>query len=100
MDSEETSKIERIVRGDRGFIGYGEPVLCTYQTKIEVYESSSAEGPHVWLALRQDSRVLREAAAGEAHAHLSADQARQVIARLQAFLDDIPERWGQEDAGV
>jgi len=99
-DAEEPLKIERLTRGDRGFVGYGEPVHCTYGTAIEVYESSSAEGPHIWLALRQDLRVLRNFAAGEAHAHLSAEQARLVIARLQAFLDDIPERWGQEDAGV
>lgn len=91
--------VDRIVRGDRGFIGYGGPVNCVYGTAVEVYESSSAEGPHVWLALKQGPALMRDAALGVAHAHLSPGQAAAVITRLQAFLNDIPERWGKPEEG-
>jgi hypothetical protein len=79
--------IERIERGDRGFLGYGSPLTCSYGTSIEVYESSSAEGPHAWLKMRQGDR-------SEAFAHLSEEQARALVARLSAWLEDIPQRWG------
>lgn len=85
--------IERIVRGDRGFIGYGQPFDCTYGTSVETYESSSAEGPHLWLALRGGEALRARAVPGEAHAHLDEDQVRALRDRLQAFLDDIPSRW-------
>lgn len=80
-------------RGDRGFHGYGEPMRCTYGTEIEVYESSSAEGPHVWLKLRCDPRVLSRQEAGEGTAHLNEAQARDLIARLETWLQEIPSRW-------
>lgn len=77
-------------RGDRGFHQYGEDQHCTYGTRIRVYESSAASGPHVWLAL-YESAPLDMACAG---AHLNETQARELIARLQAWLDEIPSRWG------
>lgn len=89
--------VKRLPRGDRGFLGYGQPLQCTYGTTIEVYESSSAEGPHVWLKLRQDPRVLRGEQAGEATAHLSEEQASAVVASLSAWLADIPARWGRTE---
>lgn len=90
------SEVKIIERSDRGFHQYGEePVRCTYGTSVEVYESSSAEGPHVWLKLLCDSHVLSNQAAGEGTAHLNEAQAREVIARLQAWVDEIPSRWGR-----
>lgn len=84
------------IDGDRGFHTYGEaPLRCTYGTSIRVYESSSAEGPHVWLLAQQDSAILKSGNAGEAHAHLNEEQARELVARVQAWLDEIPERWGR-----
>jgi hypothetical protein len=80
-------------RGDRGFHGYGKPMRCEYRTEIEVYESSSASGPHVWLSLKVDPTVLRQQPSGEAVAHMNAKQARDLIARLQTFVDEIPKRW-------
>lgn len=85
---------------ERGFYKYGETQQCTYNTEIDVYESSSAEGPHVWLALEQDSNIFPHARAGKAHAHLNEEQARVLISRLQAFVDDIPSRWGVIDGNV
>jgi hypothetical protein len=80
-------------RGDRGFHQYGVPVVCTYGSQVEVYESSSAEGPHVWIKVQVDPRVLTRQPYGEGVAHLNEEQARAVIARLQAWLDEIPSRW-------
>lgn len=93
------------IPSERGLYTYGaDPLNCTYNTRIRVYESSSAEGPHVWLALNQDSERFKSAMAGEAHAHLNEQQARELIARLQTFVDDIPNRWsgheGEESAEV
>jgi hypothetical protein len=85
--------VEITTRSDRGFHQYGEDHRCCYGTKIRVYESSSAEGPHVWLALEQDVTVLNKPEPGIAHAHLDEAQARILIARLQAWVDEIPTRW-------
>lgn len=80
-------------RGDRGFHGYGKPLHCTYKSKIEVYESSAANGPHVWLSVRVDPAVLDMQEYGEGTAHLNERQARALIDRLQAWVDEIPKRW-------
>jgi hypothetical protein len=77
-------------RGNRGLVSYGPPMLDSYAQRIEVYESSSAEGPHVWLSLEgmpigpppHNRPVVRLAA------HLNVDQAKAVIARLEAWLND------------
>lgn len=76
-------------RGDRGFHGYGKPVRCTYDTQVEVYESSSAEGPHVWLRLTANPAMLRALAPGESVAHLNVKQAQEVIRRLQTWLGEV-----------
>ncbi len=80
-------------RGDRGFHGYGKPMRCTYRTEIEVYESSSASGPHVWLNVKCDPAVLSKQEPGEGTAHLNEKQARALIDRLQTWVDEIPKRW-------
>ena len=82
-----------VSQSGRGFNIYGPPSHCTYGTKIEVYESSSASGPHLWLNLTCDPDVLTKQPAGEGTAHLTPKQARELIARLQCWLDEIPTRW-------
>lgn len=79
----------------RGFHIYGDTVVCTYGTRVRVYESSSASGPHVWLNLLCDPEMLTKQAAGEGTAHLNEEQARALVARLQAWIDEIPTRWNQ-----
>lgn len=78
---------------ERGFHRYGNPITCTYGSTIKVYESSSAEGPHCWLRVQVDPRVLTRQEYGEGTAHLNEEQARALIARLQFWLDEIPTRW-------
>ena len=83
----------RITKTERGFHNYGRPVHCTYGTEVWVRESSSADGPHVWMFLKEDRSVLPSTPPGEAACHLNASQAREVIRRLQTWLDVIPSRW-------
>lgn len=75
-------------RGDRGFHGYGKPFKDSYGTEVEVYESSSAEGPHVWV--KADPSMTPAA-----HLHLNAKQALELIRRLQTWMDEIPKRWAR-----
>ncbi|AVP67345.1 hypothetical protein [Prescottella equi] len=72
----------------RGFHRYGTPVATTYGHTVDVYESSAASGPHVWLAVESGETT------SPGHVHLNEEQARAVVARLQAWLDEIPARWG------
>ena len=80
-----------ITATSRGFHEYGKEVTCTYGNSVQVYESSSAMGPRVWL------RVVDKLGdkVDDACAHLNEEQAREVIARLQAWVDEIPSRWGE-----
>lgn len=70
-----------ITETPRGFRVYGDPVVGAHGERIAVYESSNAEGPHVWMQVR------------DASTELDPDAARGLIARLQAWLDEIPSRW-------
>lgn len=90
-----TNKIE-IAKTNRGFHIYGEPVVCTYGSEIRVYESSAATGPRVWLSVKCDGISLHDQPEGEGTAHLDENQARALIARLQAWVDEIPSRWGRK----
>lgn len=82
-------------RGDCGFHQYGADHICTYGTTISVYESSSAEGPHCWLNLKNGPELSGPYAdPHEGTAHLNPEQARLLIRRLQTWLDEIPRRWG------
>lgn len=89
----EEEKIKIIKRNDRGFHQYGDPIVCTYGSRIEVYESSIADGPHCWIQIFCDPRMLPNQPSGRGVAHLNEEQARGLIARLQAWLDEIPSRW-------
>ena len=81
-----------ITETNRGFHIYGDDVLTSYGHEVSVYESSSAEGPHVWLAVqRQESHGIPACAAA---AHLSLEQAVAIRDRLTAFIDEVPQRWG------
>lgn len=85
-------------RGDRGFHGYGKPFKDSYGGELAVYESSSAEGPHVWLKIDAPWNKTGHLGAPmpdhhSATAHLNAKQALELIRRLQTWMDEIPKRW-------
>lgn len=59
----------------RGFVWFGaEPIECEDGHTIEMYESSAASSPHMWLAL------------DETTAHLNTAQAFQLASRLKKWL--------------
>lgn len=80
-----------ITSTNRGFHIYGDPVDTGYGAEITVYESSAAMGPHVWLAVTPGSVTPDET--GQVTAHLDIEAADAVIARLQAWRDEVPDRW-------
>jgi hypothetical protein len=81
-------------RGDRGFHQYGKDAACTYGTTMRVYESGSAEGPHVWLNLKAGPALTPEGQEPvDVSAHLNRKQALRLIERLQTWVDEIPRRW-------
>lgn len=77
-----------IAYNDRGFYDYGGgPIATTYGHTVTVRESSSAEGPHVWIL------VNAEKALNDTDPHLSLAQAIAVRTALDQFISSVPERW-------
>lgn len=73
---------------DRGF-KHLDPLVCDYGTQIRVYESSSAEAPHIWLALEQGHDPRKSnLAKSEAHAHLPLETAEQLRDQLSWMIDN------------
>lgn len=95
-DANALGEIPRTSNG-RGFHVYGDPVSTDYGAKIRVYESSAASGPHVWMSVTPGS--VQPDKGGSVAAHMDATQTRAVIARLQAWLDEIPTRWHHTSTG-
>lgn len=62
---------------DRGFAGF-DPIVSSYGEKVQVYESSSADSPHVWVRV----------SGGLDAANLTLDQARQLRDQLDWFLSN------------
>jgi len=86
----------RITETARGFHNYGRPVKCSYGCTATVRESSSAEGPHVWIFVDETTSLgLTKHDPGKASLHLNEKQARALIDRLQTWVDEIPSRWGK-----
>lgn len=80
---------EPVPSNDRGFLLYGGREIPTdYGHAVRVQESSSAEGPHVWLFIGDSPQVEKH------HPHLSLEQAIAVHAALGQFIESVPERWG------
>ena len=74
---------------DRGFVTYtgDQPIRTSYGHVITVRESSSAEGPHVWL-------FIGPSATAEGHdPHLDLAQAIALRSALTRFISDASTRW-------
>jgi hypothetical protein len=65
---------------NRGFAIYGE-VPTTYGDTVRIYESSSAEGPFIWLSIDKPEKGIEHAAA-----HLSLEQALEIRDALKAAI--------------
>lgn len=76
---------DAIPASDRGFLLYGGSSVQTSRGHVvRVQESSSAEGPHVWLFTDPDGDP-----------HLSLADAIEIRDRLTQFIDSVEERWGE-----
>ncbi len=84
----------RVVDNDRNLGRYAE-FKDSYGADVKVSQSSSAEGPHVWLfikgggANRPDHHLTEK---GEAATHLSLAQAALVRDALSEWLEDFAPR--------
>lgn len=69
---------------DRGFLAYaGGPIKTSYGHTINVYESSAASAPHVWVAVSESREV-------DGHnAHLTLEQAIMLRAALDQFIEGV-----------
>ncbi len=79
---------ERVV-SDRGFIGY-DSFKDSYGAEVKIQESSAASGPHCWIFVEGGGIDDNKGSA-----HLDEAQARIVRDALDAWLGEIPERWGE-----
>lgn len=112
--------IEDIPVSDRGFFQHLRDFPTEYGNKVSVYESSSAEGPKVWLTLggechleppEQEPRWYSKPTMlagkpypgirlvdGTMSAHMNLEQAIAVRDALTEWIDTVPERWGEPGA--
>lgn len=93
-----------VTRSDRGFDRM--PAIPGRRAWVEVYESSAASGPHVWVKVTEKADEHEYA---DAHAHLTAEAAWQLADQLRAIVEHhyqgcaipgwAPERWGRRRTG-
>ena len=88
-------------KSERGFARFPE-IECSYGSKIQVYESSAASGPHLWLGIdsrawaNPDHDAYKQQFEAQGTAHLTLDQARDLSNRLQtaiAFMEQRDRDW-------
>jgi len=79
------------VETQRGFLIYGgDAVETSYGHSVRVQESSSAEGPHVWLFVGESPTVKAM------DPHLSLAEAIEIRDRLDQFISMTAARWGRK----
>jgi hypothetical protein len=72
---------------DRGLRHY-DPIPTDYGHEVRIYESSSAEAPHLWLSVELTPEGGQHGLLPqEATAHLTLDQARAIRDALDAAID-------------
>ena len=74
----------RVVDNDRNLGRYAR-FKDTYGAEVKVSQSSSAEGPHVWIFIKGGGANEGKDAA----AHLSVEQAKEVIGALTEWVEDF-----------
>lgn len=77
-------------RGDRGLGWYMDEVDGYGDTRVELSDSSSAEGPHAWLRLASPLKTVNGVAGpvpmgGRCSAHLDSDRVHRLIEALQEW---------------
>lgn len=74
--------------GDRGF-AHWEPTTTEYGCLVRLYESSAAVGPRLWLTLTlppEETPGNLEASETHTHAHLTVEQAIEIVIKLVAAI--------------
>lgn len=72
----------RVTVTDRGFT-HQPPMNSTYGGTVRVYESSAADGAHVWLRVQEPSDLnRRDSRLQEVSAHLTTDDAWRLAEQL------------------
>ena len=87
QEIEENEMLKPEIINDRGFRRLPN-LTCTYNSTIEVRESSAMEEPHVWLDIEVDTSVLRDCEPGRAVAHLNFAQVETLILQLAWMLEN------------
>jgi hypothetical protein len=59
-----------------------EPINPNRGGEVRVYESSAADGPHIWLNVKEPADPVL----GEAHAHLTLEQAKLLRDQLDYLI--------------
>ena len=72
-------------KDDRGLTTFAD-FRCAYGTEIRVKESSAASGPHIWIFMEEDLRIMTKAEPGMASAHLTFAQARKLVKALETAM--------------
>lgn len=84
---------------ERGFL-QGDRVRTAYGAEVRFVESSSAEGPHIWLFAEQPelgpSPPYLEPF--DASCHMTLEQAKQIHDNLGGMIEAVAGRWGEEDS--
>lgn len=80
-----------ITYNQRGFAQYGE-FIDSYGAAVRVCESSSAEGPHIWLSVK-GGRTERSHGDNCGFAHLTIKQAKRAIELLQTAITHAEQEW-------
>lgn len=79
------------VETQRGFLVYGGgPFPTSYGHELRVQESSSAEGPHVWIFIGESGTTK------SMDPHLSLEEAIDLRDRLNQFISMTTARWGRK----
>ncbi len=74
----------RVVDNDRNLGRYAK-FTDTYGAEVKVAQSSNASGSHVWIFVKGGAAN----AGKDAAAHLSVEQAREVVGALTEWLEDF-----------
>jgi hypothetical protein len=74
------------IGGDLFRFRYGQPLHCAIDTEIGVYSSAAAGRPMAWLKLQSLAMFGDER--GESHASLDVKTVKELIRRLQTWVDE------------
>lgn len=89
-----TDEIKLTPRNDRGFVATDE-TLTDYGSTVRFGESSSAEGPKLWMWTEQPPpQYGGQLEQGSVSTHMTLEQAREIHAKLGRMIEFTEKSWG------